>query len=62
MNGIPGYIDPYTASIAVAAYGSISQVLNEKKDESIAARIKKLNKEQKEKVNPSEPGQFSCYA
>jgi hypothetical protein len=62
MNTIPGYVDPYTASLAASAYGMVSKALVEKKDKAIEARIEKLNKEQKEKVNPSEPGSFSCYA
>ena len=62
MSNITGYVDPYTASLAVAAYGAVYNAAAEKKDRSIEARIKKLNKAQKEKVNPSEPGSFSCYA
>ena len=62
MNGIPGYVDPYTASIAIAAYGSISKLQSEKNDKSVEARIKKLNEDRKKKVNPSEPGRVSCYA
>jgi hypothetical protein len=59
----PGYVDPYTASLAIAAYGKlVIEMQDTKKEVSISAKIDKLNREQKEKVAPSEPGRFSCYA